>query len=121
MELDKPSDDPRFGKLQFAILKDGRQAIPKSMLREAKLADQNSDLCSQKHFNKFKSTFNDRETLSWASMHFRDNISNAPSDGPIFLLSTKVNANKYLKEKIYGKEIQSWLGVKNLRPMVIQV
>ena len=115
VELDKASDDPRFTHLQFAILKDGRQAIPKSMLREAKLADQNSDLSSLNHLNNFKSTFHDRETLSWASMHFRENISNAPSNGPIFLLSTKVNANKYLEEKIYGKEIQSWLGVKEFK------
>ena len=95
--------------------KDGRQAIPKSMLREAKLADQNSNLSSLKHLNNFKSTFNDRETLSWASMHFRENISNAPSDGPVLLLSTKVNAKKYLKEIIYGREIQSWLGVKEFK------
>ena len=115
VELDKPSDDPRFSHLQFAILKDGRQAIPKSMLREAKLADQNSNLSSLKHLNNFKSTFNDRETLSWASMHFRENISNAPSDGPVLLLSTKVNAKKYLKEIIYGREIQSWLGVKEFK------
>lgn len=115
VELDKPSDDPRFSHLQFAILKDGRQAIPKSMLREAKLADQDSELCSLQHLNKFKSSFNDRETLSWASMHFKENISNAPSEGPILLLSTKVNAKKYLEEKIYGKEIQSWLGVKEFK------
>ena len=115
VELDKPSDDPRFSHLQFAILKDGRQAIQKSMLREAKLVDQDSELCSLKHLNKYKRSFNDRETLSWASMHFKENISNAPSRGPIFLLSTKANAQKYLKEKIYGKEIQSWLGVKEFK------
>ena len=48
-------------------------------------------------------------------MHFRENISNAPSDGPVLLLSTKVNAKKYLKEIIYGREIQSWLGVKEFK------
>lgn len=112
VELDKPSDDPRFSKLQFAKLKDGRQAIPSFMLSKARLADKDSNLCSLKHLNNFKSSFDNREVSSWASMHLKENISNAPSNGPILLLSTKVNAKKYLKEKIYGKEIQSWLGVK---------
>ncbi len=107
--------DPRFKKMKFANLKDGQQAIQKKYLRNAKLDNENSKLCSSGDLNRFKKEFDQQEEQMWTRMYLNSDIVGVPSDGPVYLLSSKQNANKYLNEKMYGREIQEWLGVKEFK------
>ena len=100
--------------LHWIIPKEGknfRLTVRKKILDQALLADENSKTTKVKNISYFLKHSNP-EMYGWRGIHFKKNISKQPSTGPIYLFSTKVGSKPYLNEKIYGKSIASWMGVR---------
>ncbi len=110
-EYDGPSE---HDGLDWIIPKEGknfRLTIRRKILDQALLAEKSSGATKVKNISYFLKHSNP-EIYGWSGIHFKKNISKVPSDGPIYLFSTKIGSKPYLKEKIYGKSIASWMGVR---------